>query len=64
MRAIRRFTVRPVLPASLAPLGDLAGNLRWSWHPPTQDIFRTVDADLWEKMRGKARETPAAGLSK
>ncbi|MCB0907606.1 MAG: alpha-glucan family phosphorylase, partial [Nocardioidaceae bacterium] len=50
MRAIRRFTVRPVLPASLAPLGDLAGNLRWSWHPPTQDIFRAVDADLWEEV--------------
>jgi starch phosphorylase len=50
VRAIRRFTVRPVLPASLAPLGDLAGNLRWSWHPPTQDIFRAVDADLWEEV--------------
>ena len=33
MRAIRRFTVRPVLPRALAALGDLAGNLRWSWHP-------------------------------
>ena len=50
MRAIRRFIVRPVLPASLAPLGDLAGNLRWSWHPPTQDIFRAVDAELWEEV--------------
>ena len=43
MRAIRRFTVRPVLPAALAPLGDLARNLRWSWHPPTQDLFAAVD---------------------
>ncbi len=34
MRAIRRFTVRPVLPDALAALGELAGNLRWSWHPP------------------------------
>ncbi|MGI8522558.1 MAG: alpha-glucan family phosphorylase [Nocardioides sp.] len=48
MRAIRRFTVRPVLPPALAALGDLAGNLRWSWHPPTQDVFAAVDADLWE----------------
>lgn len=48
MRAIRRFTVRPVLPAPLAALGTLAGNLRWSWHPPTQDVFAEVDPDLWE----------------
>ena len=48
MRAIRRFTVRPVLPEPLAALGTLAGNLRWSWHPPTQDVFEAVDPDLWE----------------
>jgi starch phosphorylase len=49
VRAIRRFTVRPVLPASLAPLGDLAGNLRWCWHPATQDVFRAIDPELWEQ---------------
>ncbi|QBR91672.1 alpha-glucan family phosphorylase [Nocardioides euryhalodurans] len=48
MRAIRRFTVRPVLPEALASLGVLAGNLRWSWHPPTQDVFEAVDPALWE----------------
>ncbi len=48
MRAIRRFTVRPVLPPALAALSDLAGNLRWSWHPETQDVFEAVDARLWE----------------
>ncbi|MEQ6901529.1 alpha-glucan family phosphorylase [Nocardioides sp. YIM 152588] len=47
MRAIRRFTVRPVLPVELAPLGELAANLRWSWHPPTQALFEEVDPDLW-----------------
>jgi len=47
MRAIRRFTVRPVLPASLGALSELAGNLRWSWHPPTQDVFAEVDDELW-----------------
>ncbi len=49
MRAIRRFTVRPVLPEALSSLGTLAGNLRWSWHPPTQDVFAAVDADLWDR---------------
>jgi glycogen phosphorylase len=48
VRAIRRFTVRPVLPGPLAALGDLAGNLRWSWHPPTQDVFQAVDPDVWD----------------
>ncbi|WP_432479625.1 alpha-glucan family phosphorylase [Nocardioides sp. GXQ0305] len=48
MRAIRRFTVRPVLPEALASLGVLAGNLRWSWHPPTQDVFAAVHPELWE----------------
>ncbi|MDN4174358.1 alpha-glucan family phosphorylase [Nocardioides sp. SOB77] len=47
MRAIRRFTVRPVLPPALAALGELAGNLRWSWHPETQDVFERVDPSLW-----------------
>ena len=31
VRAIRRFTVRTVLPENLAPLEELAINLRWSW---------------------------------
>ena len=70
VRAIRRFTVRPVLPAALSALGDLANNLRWSWHPPTQDVFAAVDADLWESTGrdpvkllgavGKARLTELA----
>jgi glycogen phosphorylase len=50
VRAIRRFTVRPVLPPELVALGELAGNLRWSWHPPTQDVFRSVDPQVWEAV--------------
>ncbi|WP_067440434.1 alpha-glucan family phosphorylase [Nocardioides jensenii] len=50
MRAIRRFTVQPVLPEALHPLGELSTNLRWAWHPETQDLFRAVDADLWESV--------------
>ncbi|HET6561295.1 MAG TPA: alpha-glucan family phosphorylase [Marmoricola sp.] len=51
MRAIRRFTVRPVLPAPLHALGELAGNLRWSWHQPTQELFASIDAALWDRSR-------------
>ncbi|MEU0570683.1 alpha-glucan family phosphorylase [Nonomuraea sp. NPDC005983] len=50
MRAIRRFTVRTVLPAELAALGELVSNLRWSWHPETTDLFAEVDPDLWEQV--------------
>ncbi len=49
MRAIRRFTVRPVLPEPLSALGELAGNLRWSWHPETQDLFESVHPELWQE---------------
>jgi len=47
VRAIRRFTVRTVLPAPLAPLGELAANLRWSWHKPTRDLFESMDPAAW-----------------
>ena len=52
VRAIRRFIVRPVLPEPLKPLGDLARNLRWCWHTETQDLFRSVDPQLWESTGG------------
>uniref|UniRef100_UPI0006E29684 glycosyltransferase family 1 protein n=1 Tax=Streptomyces phaeochromogenes TaxID=1923 RepID=UPI0006E29684 len=47
MKAIRRFTVRPVLPEALHPLSDLARNLRWSWHAETRDLFQSVDPEHW-----------------
>lgn len=48
MRAIRRFIVQPVLPEPLEPLHDLALNLRWAWHPETQELFESLDSELWE----------------
>ncbi|MFK5645496.1 alpha-glucan family phosphorylase [Ornithinimicrobium sp. LYQ121] len=48
MKAIRRMHVRTVLPQTLAPLHDLALNLRWSWHPPTRDLFASIDPELWD----------------
>ena len=52
MRAIRRFTVRTVLPPELAPLDELAHNLRWSWHAPTRDLFADIDPALWAQVHG------------
>ncbi len=52
VKAIRRFSVRPVLPESLRPLGDLARNLRWSWHPETRELFRYADPEGWRAAGG------------
>lgn len=52
MKAIRRFTVRPVLPEPLRPLSGLARNLRWSWHTETQELFRSVDPGGWQAAGG------------
>ncbi|MBH0776840.1 alpha-glucan family phosphorylase [Nocardia bovistercoris] len=50
MKALRRFTVRAHLPERLAALGELSTNLRWSWHWPTQDLFRDLDTGLWREV--------------
>lgn len=47
MKALRRFTVRAQLPARLSGLAELSVNLRWSWHPPTLELFESIDPDLW-----------------
>jgi starch phosphorylase len=47
VKAIRRFTVRTVLPEPLRPLGQLAQNLRWSWHHETRELFGSVDPEGW-----------------
>jgi starch phosphorylase len=58
VRAIRRFSVRTVLPPAISPLGDLASNLRWSWHAPTRDLFAGMDPQRWAAVR----EDPVALL--
>ncbi|MEV8094060.1 alpha-glucan family phosphorylase [Kitasatospora sp. NPDC085879] len=67
MKAIRRFTVRTVLPEQLQPLHELALNLRWSWHPETRELFRSVDPEVWaavgEDPVRLLGEVPAARLA-
>ncbi|MEC3980347.1 alpha-glucan family phosphorylase [Amycolatopsis sp. H20-H5] len=55
MRAVRRFTVRASLPEPLSGLGALATNLRWTWHPPTRDLFASMDAELFNQVRDPLR---------
>ena len=51
IKAVRTFRVRPSLPPALEPLSELAGNLRWAWHPGTQELFAAIDPELWREVR-------------
>jgi len=66
VKAIRRFTVRTVLPESLSALEELAANLRWSWHQPTLELFRDIAPELWDELgkdpHGLLGEVPPARL--
>jgi len=50
VKAIRRFSVRTVLPEPIAALGELASNLRWSWDPATRDLFSGIDPKRWTRV--------------
>ena len=48
----------PSCPSRCRRSGELAGNLRWSWHPETQDLFAAVDPG--RLGGGRPRPGPAA----
>jgi len=60
VKAIRRFSVRTVLPSRIEGLGVLASNLRWSWHPETRDLFASIDPKEW----ANTKEDPVRLLSR
>ncbi|GAA1948886.1 alpha-glucan family phosphorylase [Microbacterium deminutum] len=65
MKAIRTFTVRPVLADSLAPLDRLASNWRWSWSRATYALFASMDPARWEEIgENPARMLGALGQDK
>ncbi len=47
MKALRRFTVRAYLPDRISALGQLSTNLRWSWDTASQELFASIDPELW-----------------
>ncbi len=49
MKPLRQLTVVPTLPSNLEPLRELALNLWWTWDREALDLFRHLDAGLWEK---------------
>ncbi len=52
MYRLRTFTIVPALPRPLARLRDLAYNFWWSWNGDARDLFRRLDADLWDEVQG------------
>ena len=39
----------PNLPERLKGLGELAGNLWWSWHPEARMLFKMLDRQAWKE---------------
>jgi glycogen phosphorylase len=60
VRAIRRFTIHPVLPEGLDSLLSLMLNLRWSWHAGTRELFASIDPP----SRELAEQDPVTLLSR
>ena len=50
MNIIRTVTVLPRIPKAIGRLNELAYNLWWSWEAPAQDLYATIDAELWESV--------------
>jgi starch phosphorylase len=48
MKAVVSFVVRARMPERLAPLVELAHNLRWSWDERTTELFRWIDPERWD----------------
>ncbi len=52
----------PQIPDRLAGLGELAGNLWWSWHPAARMLYKTIDRQIWKESihnpSRMMRETP------
>jgi starch phosphorylase len=47
--------ITPNIPAPLARLPELAGNLYFSWHRPTRALFELLDPALWAQSRGNPK---------
>ena len=60
MMNLRRFHVRPYLPAQLEPLVGLARNLWWTWNREAREVFMQIDRALFEQVS----ENPLALLAR
>jgi glycogen phosphorylase len=49
MRPLGTYRAAPVLPPELAPLSDLARDMRWTWRPGARALFRELDPEEWHR---------------
>ena len=57
LRAFRTLHVAPSLPDRLKPLYEIAHNVWWSWNRDAVDLFRRLDADLFDATHHNPVET-------
>jgi starch phosphorylase len=50
-KMLHTFSVVPSLSGDLAALQRIAYNLWWCWEPDAINLFRRMDADLWQSTR-------------
>lgn len=43
------YSVIPSLPQNLEKLREIAYNIHWSWNPDSRELFRRLDAELWDE---------------
>ncbi len=46
--ALRCFALESNLPERISALNNIAYNLWWTWNEDAQDLFRSLNPDLWE----------------
>ena len=49
VKIVGNFSVRPPLPQTIHRLQEMAYNLWWTWNPDAQDLYESIDKELWEK---------------
>ena len=49
MRPLGTYRAAPALPPELAPLADLALDMRWTWRPHARALFRELDPEQWHR---------------
>lgn len=46
----KTLTVKSHIPAALSKLDEMAHNMWWAWNHEVQDLFRSLDKELWKKV--------------
>jgi starch phosphorylase len=50
VKLLGQISVFPAIPERIGRLAELGYNLRWSWLPDAQTLYRDLDPALWEKV--------------